>query len=86
MQKQNRNYRQRDRNPDAGRVLLSILSQLPADELGRYTLLAAQRVDDIELSDDLYDLAADPREAERLLLESVAMNLTYCDLRPEMRP
>jgi hypothetical protein len=70
------------RPPDAGLVTLAILSQIPPDDLGRYTLLAAQRVDSDELADDLMTLAANPRDAERRVSESVSMFMTFTDLRP----
>lgn len=68
--------------PDAGRVLLSILSQIPPLELRRYTLLAAQRVDDNDLADDLLHLSGDATDTERRLMESVSMFMTYSDLQP----
>lgn len=72
----------KSRAPDAGRVVAAILSQMPPDDLGRYTLLAASRVDDGDLADDLYALASDPADTGRRLLESVTLSLTYCDLLP----
>lgn len=70
------------RQPDAGLVTLAILAQIPPSDLERYTLLAAQRVDSDELADDLMTLAANPRDAERRVSESVSMLMTYADLQP----
>jgi hypothetical protein len=66
--------------PDAGKLLLAILSQIPPESLKNFALLAAQRVDDNDLATDLLRFAADP-DAEASLAETVAMYLTYTELR-----
>lgn len=72
----------KSRAPDAGLVVAAILAQVPLDALERYMLLAASRVDDSDLADDLNALASDAANTKRRLLESVNLFLMYCDLLP----
>lgn len=76
-------HKNRRQPPDAGRVVLAILNQIPPQSLQRYAQLAAQRTDDKRLAEELWALARDPAGTERRIAESVALCMTYTDLLPD---